>query len=115
MEAYYQLGWLYYDLKKWKESERYLSKFTGHDRINEEHGAEAELMLARAKLYAHPVPFDPQPVKDQAHPTPSTCRTYHPTRTWRFSPGALVERQEHAGAAKRREIHAFGGARSGTL
>ncbi|HRI41694.1 MAG TPA: OmpA family protein [Bacteroidia bacterium] len=69
-EAYYQLGWLYYDLKKWKESERYLSKFTGHDRINEEHRAKAELMLARAKLYAHPVPFDPQPVKDLSTPDP---------------------------------------------
>jgi outer membrane protein OmpA-like peptidoglycan-associated protein/tetratricopeptide (TPR) repeat protein len=69
-DAYFQLGWLYYDLKNWKEAETFLEKFSGFDRINEEHGARAELMLTRARLYAHPVPFDPQPVKDLSTPDP---------------------------------------------
>lgn len=63
-EMYFELGWLYFDNKKWKESENYFVKFLSFDRINEEHGGKAEKMLVRAKLYAHPVPFDPQPVKD---------------------------------------------------
>jgi outer membrane protein OmpA-like peptidoglycan-associated protein len=63
-DIYYQLGWLYFDLKRWKESEEQLLKFLDYDRINEEHGKRAESMLAKAKLYAHPVPFNPIPVKD---------------------------------------------------
>ncbi|HRH67686.1 MAG TPA: OmpA family protein [Bacteroidia bacterium] len=63
-EMYFELGWLYFDNKKWNESENYFVKFLSFDRINEEHGGKAEKMLVRAKLYAHPVPFDPQPVKD---------------------------------------------------
>ena len=68
---------------------RYLSKFTGHDRINEEHGAKAELMLARAKLYAHPVPFDPQPVKDLSAPDPEYLPYISPDQDLAFSPAAL--------------------------
>ena len=62
-EPYFQLGWLKYDEKDWKEAEKYLKSFLDFDKINEEHGTRAELMLMRAKLYAHPVPFDPRPVK----------------------------------------------------
>ncbi len=63
-EMYFQLGWLYFDVKKWKETETYLKKFLSFDRINEDHGSKAEKMLVKAKLYAHPVPFDPKPVQD---------------------------------------------------
>ena len=58
-DVYYQLGWLYFDLKKWKESEQQLKTFLDFDKINEEHGLKAENMLARSKIYAHPVPFNP--------------------------------------------------------
>ncbi len=71
-EMYFQLGWLYFDVKKWKETETYLKKFLSFDRINEDHGSKAEKMLVKAKLYAHPVPFDPKPVQDlQYHPADS--------------------------------------------
>ncbi len=63
-EVYFQLGWLYFDVKKWKEAEEQLKKFLDFDRINEVHGSKAESMLAKSKLYAHPVPFIPFPVKD---------------------------------------------------
>jgi outer membrane protein OmpA-like peptidoglycan-associated protein/tetratricopeptide (TPR) repeat protein len=61
-EAYYQLGWLAYDMKKYKEAEKYLGRFLEFDKINEEHGIKAEGLLVKAKLYANPVPFDPRPV-----------------------------------------------------
>lgn len=61
-EAYYQLGRLEYDMKKYKEAEKHLNRFLEFDKINEEHGAKAENLLVRAKLYANPVPFDPKPV-----------------------------------------------------
>lgn len=63
-EAYFQLGWFYYDMKRWKEAEKTLSAFLNFDKINEEHGKMAESMLTRAKLISHPVPFNPVPVKD---------------------------------------------------
>lgn len=63
-EAYFQLGWLYYDTKKWESCERYLTRFLEFDKINEGNAMKAEQMLVRAGLYAHPVPFDPKPVKD---------------------------------------------------
>ena len=69
-ESYFQLGWFYYDTKKWKEAENYLKKFLDFDRINEAHGTKAELMLLRASIYAHPVQFSPQPVKDISSPDP---------------------------------------------
>lgn len=69
-EVYFQLGWLYFDLKKWKEAEEQLKKFLDFDKINEEHGSKAESMLVKSKLYAHPVPFNPVPVKDITSPDP---------------------------------------------
>ena len=33
-EVYFQLGWLYFDLKKWKDAEDYLKKFLDFDRID---------------------------------------------------------------------------------
>jgi len=62
-EIYYQLGWYAYDFKKWKETEKYLTKFLSYDKINEEHGTKAEAYLVKAKLYMNPVPFDPSPVQ----------------------------------------------------
>lgn len=63
-EAYFQLGWFYYDMKKWKDAEKMLKSFLNFDRVNEEHAGKAEKMLAKAGLYANPVPFQPVPVKD---------------------------------------------------
>ncbi len=61
-DAYYQLGWLEYDMKKYKEAEKHLNRFLEFDKINEEHGTKANDMLVRAKLYANPVPFEPKAV-----------------------------------------------------
>lgn len=61
-EAYYQLGWLEYDMKKYKEAEKHLNRFLEFDKINEEHGTKANQLLVKAKLLANPVPFDPKPV-----------------------------------------------------
>lgn len=69
-ESYFQLGAFYYDTKKWKEAEKYLKKFLDFDRINEDHGSKAELMLLRSALYAHPVQFNPVQVKDISSPDP---------------------------------------------
>ncbi|MFM2206719.1 MAG: hypothetical protein RL213_694 [Bacteroidota bacterium] len=62
-EAWFQLGWLYFDRKDWKSSEDHLKKFLEFDRVNEEHALKAERMMVKSKLYGHPVPFDPQPVR----------------------------------------------------
>lgn len=62
-DVYFQLGWYAFDFKRWKDAEKYLTKFLGYDRINEEHGAKAEAFLIRSKLYSNPVPFDPKPVR----------------------------------------------------
>jgi outer membrane protein OmpA-like peptidoglycan-associated protein len=61
-EAYYQLGWLEYDMKRYKDAEKHLNRFLEFDKINEEHGTKANTMLVRAKLYANPVAFEPKPV-----------------------------------------------------
>ena len=63
-EIYFQLGWMYFDLKKWSECEENLKKFMEYDRIKEDKAAKAEGMLEKARLYAHPVPFNPIPVSD---------------------------------------------------
>ena len=69
-ESYFQVGMFYYDTKKWKEASTFLKKFLEFDRINEQHGSKAELMLLRSDLYAHPVTFNPVPVKDISSPDP---------------------------------------------
>jgi outer membrane protein OmpA-like peptidoglycan-associated protein len=68
-EPYFQLGALYFDLKKYKDSEKQLKLFLEFDpptgeaaKIYEDRAQKAESMLAKAKLISHPVPFDPQPV-----------------------------------------------------
>jgi outer membrane protein OmpA-like peptidoglycan-associated protein len=63
-DVYYELGRLDFYLKNWKKAEVNFKKFLEFDRINEDHGKKAEQMLASAKLYAHPVSFNPVPVKD---------------------------------------------------
>ncbi len=62
-ELYFQLGWFYFDLKKFKEAEASLRKFLEFDKINENHAQQAERMLIKTKLITHPVPFDPKPLE----------------------------------------------------
>ncbi len=83
-DVYFQLGWLYYDLKKYKESETQLKAFLDFDKINEEHAKRAETMLMRAKLYAHPVPFNPVPVKDISSADPEYLPYISPDNTMAF-------------------------------
>ena len=61
-EVFFQLGWFYFELKKYKEAETKLRKFLEFDKLNEDHAKKAESMLVKAKLISHPVPFDPKPV-----------------------------------------------------
>ena len=61
-EVHFQLGWYSFDTRKYKEAEKYLTKFLSYDKINEEQAVKAETMLIKAGLYSHPVPFDPKPV-----------------------------------------------------
>lgn len=63
-DIYFQLGWLYFDMKKWSKAEENFKSFLDYDRVNEEHARKAESMLVKAKFYAHPVPFDPLPLKN---------------------------------------------------
>jgi outer membrane protein OmpA-like peptidoglycan-associated protein len=69
-DAYYQLGWLQYDEKKYKEASKVLKRFLEFDKINENDGKHADTMLVRCRLYLHPVPFDPQPVPGVSTPAP---------------------------------------------
>ncbi len=63
-EIYFQLGWMYFELKKWSDCEDNLKQFLEYDRIKEDKAAKAENMLSKAHLIAHPVPFNPVPVSD---------------------------------------------------
>ena len=62
-EMYFQLGWFYFDLKKYKEAVEALRKFLEFDNLKENQVKKAESMLTKAKLLTHPVPFDPKPVE----------------------------------------------------
>ena len=83
-DVYFQLGWLYFDLKKWNESENYLKKFLDFDKINELHGTQAESMLVKSHLYSHPVPFFPIPVKDISTPDPEYLPYISPDKELAF-------------------------------
>ena len=83
-EPYFQLGWFYYDTKKWEEAEPLLKKFLDFDKINEEHGSKTELMLLRSKLYAHPVAFEPILVKDISSPDPEYLPYISPDNQFAF-------------------------------
>jgi outer membrane protein OmpA-like peptidoglycan-associated protein len=83
-EVYFQLGWLYYDLQKWKDSEKQLKAFLDFDKINEEHAKRAETMLVRSKLMAHPVPFNPVPIKDISTADPEYLPYISPDNTMAF-------------------------------
>ncbi|MCX6292287.1 MAG: OmpA family protein [Bacteroidetes bacterium] len=69
-EVYFQLGWFYFDMKKYSDAEKHLNKFLTFDKIQEVHAVKAENLLAKAKLISHPVPFDPQPVPGISTPDP---------------------------------------------
>ena len=81
-EAYFQLGWLQYDLKKYKEAGKTLEKYldatanavkpseenkgkasTGKPNDVEAKSRKADTMIFRAKIYANPVPYNPVAVK----------------------------------------------------
>ena len=83
-EPYFQLGWLYYDRKNWKEAEKFFKQFLDFDKINEEHGKRAELMLTRSKLYANPVPFSPVIVKSLSTPDPEYLPYISPDKELAF-------------------------------
>ena len=83
-EAYFQLGWLYYDEKNYKNAEEQLKKFLSFDRINEDHASKAELFLIRSSLYAHPVPFDPKPVRSISTADPEYLPAISPDNEYVF-------------------------------
>jgi outer membrane protein OmpA-like peptidoglycan-associated protein len=62
-DAYYQLGALFFEQKKYKDAEEWLKLFLAFDKLNEENASKAELMLVRSNLMAHPVPFEPHAVQ----------------------------------------------------
>lgn len=62
-EVFFQLGWLYYDTKKYKDAEKNLKKFLEFGKAKEDKEAMADTMLWRSKIYLHPVPYDPHPVE----------------------------------------------------
>jgi len=69
-DAWYQLARFDYENKKYKEAEKCINKFLSFDKLNEDHAKRADTMLARTKLYLHPVPFDPKPVPGISTPEP---------------------------------------------
>jgi outer membrane protein OmpA-like peptidoglycan-associated protein/tetratricopeptide (TPR) repeat protein len=62
-EPHYRLGKYFYDLKKYDEATIYLKSFLDFGNVNENLAKDASLLLTRAKLMSHPVPFNPQVVK----------------------------------------------------
>jgi outer membrane protein OmpA-like peptidoglycan-associated protein/tetratricopeptide (TPR) repeat protein len=62
-EVFYQLGWLYFDTKKFDDAIKYLKKYLEFDKLKEEHAAKADLMIFRSRIYKKPVPFNPEIVK----------------------------------------------------
>jgi len=61
-EAYYRMGTYLFETKKYTEATVYLKGFLEFGTDNEKKNKEAELLLFRANLIAHPVPFNPKPV-----------------------------------------------------
>jgi outer membrane protein OmpA-like peptidoglycan-associated protein len=62
-EVFFQLGWLYFDTKKYKDAEKNLKKFLEFGNVKEDKAAKADTMLWRSKIYLHPVPYDPHPIE----------------------------------------------------
>lgn len=62
-EVFYQLGWLYFDTKKFDNAIKYLKKYLEFNKLKEEHAAKADLMIFRSRIYKKPVPFNPEIVK----------------------------------------------------
>ncbi len=83
-EMYFQLGWMYYDAKKYKDAEKQLKKFLEFDKLNETHAKKAEDLLVKAKLMAHPVPFDPKPVHDISTSDPEYLPYISPDNEFAF-------------------------------
>jgi outer membrane protein OmpA-like peptidoglycan-associated protein len=83
-EMYFQLGWLYFDLKKYKEAEKQLKKFLEFDKLNEAHAKKAEGMMVKANLLSHPVSFDPKPVKDISTADPEYLPYISPDNEFAF-------------------------------
>lgn len=61
--AQYRLGTYLYDTKKYTEATTYLKSFLEFASDDEKKNKEAELLLFRANMIAHPVPFNPVPLK----------------------------------------------------
>src|SRR5262245_30148107 len=49
-EVFFQLGWLYYDTKKYKDAEKNLKKFLEFGNAKEDKAAKADTMLFRSKI-----------------------------------------------------------------
>jgi len=62
-EPHYRLGKYFYDTKKYDDAAKYLKSFLDFGNVNETLEKDASLWLTRAKLMSHPVPFNPQIVK----------------------------------------------------
>ncbi|MBK5283992.1 MAG: PD40 domain-containing protein, partial [Bacteroidia bacterium] len=62
-EVFFQLGWLYYDTKKYDNAIKYLKKYLEFDKLKEAFAQKADTMIFRSKLYKKPVPFNPEIVK----------------------------------------------------
>jgi outer membrane protein OmpA-like peptidoglycan-associated protein/tetratricopeptide (TPR) repeat protein len=63
-EPHYRLGKYLYDTKNYDGATKYLKSFLDFGNANEKLEKDASLLLFRAKLISHPVPFNPQIVKD---------------------------------------------------
>ncbi|MBL0103842.1 MAG: OmpA family protein [Bacteroidetes bacterium] len=81
---YYKLGNFYFVTEKWKEAEDYFKKFLDFDKINEKDGADAELKITKAKILAHPVPFNPVVVKDISSADPEYLPYISPDNEFAF-------------------------------
>ena len=62
-EVFYQLGWLYFDTKKFDNAIRHLNKYLEYDKTKEAHAAKADTMIFRSRIYKKPVPYNPEIIK----------------------------------------------------
>ena len=82
--VYYKLGNFYFVTEKWKDAEKYLGQFLEFDKINEKDAADAESMITKAKILAHPVPFNPVIVRDISSPDPEYLPYISPDKELAF-------------------------------
>lgn len=80
--AHYRLGTYLFDTKKYEDATIYLKSYLQFATADETKNKTAETLLFRAKMIAHPVPFNPQIVKGISTADPEYLAIISPDNDW---------------------------------